>query len=97
MSGMVFALAVSVWLVALLGFGLVAIAWFGVARLAPGGQKLATVLELGFLNFPAVERRLGGSALPLIRTYRRGTILFAAAVGVFLLLTLINIIGGNAA
>ena len=97
MSGMVFALAMAVWLVALLGFGLVAMAWFGAARLAPSGQKVATALELGFLNFPAVERRLGESARPLVRTYRRGAILFAAAIGVFLLLTLINIISGNAA
>ena len=96
MSGAIFAIAALAWLGAAVGFGIAAIAWFGVARLAPAGQKLAAALELGFLNFPAVERRLGEKAGPLVRSYRRGFVLFAVCVGVFFVLTLVNIVGGNA-
>ena len=97
MSGALFAMAALTWLLAAVGFGLAVIAWFGVARLAPAGEKLAAAFELGFLNHPALERRLGDKVRPFVRSYQRGFGLFAICVGVFIVLTLVNIVGGNAA
>ncbi|HEY0917878.1 hypothetical protein [Devosia sp.] len=97
MSAVVFALAGAAWIAAATGAVLAAIAWLGVARLAPAGQGPSAAIELGSFNTPAVERRLGHAAAPFIRSFRRGVVLFFVSAGAFLALVLFNIFSGNAA
>ena len=89
--------AVIVWFIALFGFIRVAIAWLGVMKAAPAGQRFATFMELGFWNFPAVEQRLGPTAAPLVHGYKQGFLLFFGAVFGFMILTILNIVLGQAA
>lgn len=97
MSTVVLVLAAVTWVVAVVGFVLVVRAWLGVVRLAPAGQRFTAAMELGFLNYPAVERRIGSAAAPFVRTHRKGAILFSVCVAAFMVLTLVNIVSGNAA
>ena len=97
MSGVIFALAVAVWLVALYAFVRIAVAWLGVVRLAPTGQKFAAALDLGFWNFPSVERRIGAGGAVHIAAYRHGFLVFVVAFAAFMVLVLVNIFSGNAA
>jgi hypothetical protein len=85
------------WAAAAYGFVLLASAWYGVMRLAPTGQRLAAMLELGRGDFPAVRQRLGPAAEPLATRFRRGVIIFLCGFVPFFAALLITIASGNAA
>ena len=90
-------LAALVWLVCLFAFVRVALAWLRILRLVPSGQRMSAAFELGFLNFPAIEARIGAAAIQPLQAYRQGFLLFFGGVGIFMVLVILNIVSGNAA
>ena len=97
MGALVLTFGFVAWAVAAVGFFMVAAVYVRLAALAPSGQKFAALLDLGFWNFPAVSRRIGPPAEPLLRNYRRGFAVFIAAFAVFFGAVIVNIVSGTAA
>jgi hypothetical protein len=97
MSAFLFTLGLVVWLVAAAAFVRIVLAWLAACRTSPAGQGLSAAIELGRLNLPALEHRLGTAAGPIFRKFRTGVIIFAGCVAALIVLVIINIASGNAA
>ncbi|MDP3896135.1 MAG: hypothetical protein Q8Q62_05625 [Mesorhizobium sp.] len=70
----IFALgAAAAWLVAVASA-------FGLMTAAPPGTRFATIFDIGFWRFAAVESRVGPAAFTHIRRYRAAIITFFASV-----------------
>ncbi|SFZ82144.1 hypothetical protein SAMN02983003_0904 [Devosia enhydra] len=97
MQAAIFILGFIVWAIAAYGFARMVMGWVGVARLAPQGQKIAAMFNLGTGNFSAAAAISGPGSAGAIDSFKHGRKVFLLAFFPFMLLVLVNILTGNAA
>lgn len=95
MSGWFIALALAIWLVAVYGVWISLRAYRSILKLVPEARKFDIMWPFGFWQFDKVAAAAGPASALLLATYRRGYAIFAVAVLMIAILSLIAGLAGN--